>query len=1698
MNSRQVLFQVYIIKFLFILTLNFAIYGIEASSPPNVINVHEGTTATLPCEYKHPDPDPPPSVIEWLRQGQQLPIYIKIGKYPPHMDPSFGALTYESLAKRVNAMAKGRMKVAPGTADLNIKRIEISDEGWYECRVIFLNKENEKKNLERSQTTESHPPFINGTWTKLVVTAPPVLTSAPPNTVTSREGEVLLLRCRATGRPTPVITWHKDGWPIKNGQDGIRLGDGELAVTLEKFHKGKYTCRAQNVEGQVEHTTSVYIQGAPVITEPPKNTTVKEVQDAMFKCRADGYPTNIEYSWFYNDVPVTSSKIRERVNALDDGTLIIYSPVADDKGTVTCRASNGFGKAPTASATLTVQFPARVHKMPSILYAGLGLKTELPCPAVAVPPVSTVTWRKNDQVINIEQNKRYSLGENGSLVLEDIQQRDAARYTCTPYNILGTMGESIGTRLIVRYPPYFTKNPKSTHEAEIGKPLVIQCQGSGDPPPHVSWIKLDDNGEEEEIQDAENRVSFENGNLTIDSVAKSDHGSWQCVLSNAVASVKTDVMVYVKYTTPHAVSNISVVTSKQSAQISWTPGYDGGYSQHFMIWYKRADMGDHSWQTQSVESFRKVATVSNLEPDTIYQFALLPENVLGSGQFSKTITAKTKEIPPPTPTKEPESVPPPSRMESHIKKESGLLLLMWQPPIDTTEKDLLGYVIEFRMLLAFDEEDVQEKTLENIEKEDNSQNLPLEESDKPNIEETETDGRSKRSLWNGIVYARAKREAPVVPPTVSPPITGISKPQERWSAWATLSPVGANETAFLVPADKLFRDQLYEFQVMALSQSAYSVPSVPITVSTKDLDVYPILLEPVPYASAATNPAIIAGVAAAVLFVVIVTVLTSIWCRHHKRRKSALDSATFTFGNLPDNGFDSRSRTKSESPSHKSVESKSSSKFRDEKLGPLAKLKKKMWKADVEVGNHYSSTEELVGLGRKVSTKQTSEVTEMDKNGQTLIRKISRASDGKFHVADKCKAPSNQAIDAEESELLMPQPQVPHKAGVISPSRSSELSHSVEWDPRSPLLQHTPRETPVPENGSESLEIDCSHSDIEVRYVKDGRGRVRCQSTSMSSLSGPRQYNTHGRQVIPYEPHLDSSYASSAEYHQSPAPYTRQSMVSPAPHMPPYAQYVHLRPDNRKMHPEYRVSSPPRLTDYNPTPASPPKYRYHKHSDQPGGHYHVSPRDSYTNPSERLVFDPRYTRIEPIYEVGPHPNIPPNRHSSFVIDTRRELPHHSQPHRAIQIYRTTGAPKDGVNYPKPLWHDQSASRYHTLPHQPQMVQMSHAGAPRHHSDLDNVEASLIRHNANAAPYSTTAGDIRGPPSTTNTNSLGRSRRKSHEKETDSPRRRVCSVDDLTRENPLPANTAHVTERSESLDLLSSRQTKMSNSNTPPTSQPDKDRTRDGSDSGDHGSDVTTTSSSTNSEKLPRGVLTSRHSDLREENTLPEQQVDVTKVVITNPTSPVREDDSSAVSSLPPPTEPVIHNGRQLEVTSSGYDSHNTSHASDSPAPSCSSPNVITNRTSSCHDRTSTASSSDRSRKDTSSVDEKYEWDSEFAMESEILEALRHFGTHKRTGSVSQALVDEIQKLGMDSVQELGKDDLANLEKTILDHRDNLVQSPSVDTSDMYTKESMERRCAALKKEYQKYQLEQVSLGKKNPTSPDKSSPAIFATAPTNT
>lgn len=64
-----------------------------------------------------------------LCKGQEIPIYIWYESYPTHSGEG-----YEDRVSRVSP------KSPYGDASLNLTNIRETDQGWYECKVVFLNR----------------------------------------------------------------------------------------------------------------------------------------------------------------------------------------------------------------------------------------------------------------------------------------------------------------------------------------------------------------------------------------------------------------------------------------------------------------------------------------------------------------------------------------------------------------------------------------------------------------------------------------------------------------------------------------------------------------------------------------------------------------------------------------------------------------------------------------------------------------------------------------------------------------------------------------------------------------------------------------------------------------------------------------------------------------------------------------------------------------------------------------------------------------------------------------------------------------------------------------------------------------------------------------------------------------------------------------------------------------------------------------------------------------------------------------------------------------------------------------------------------------------------------------------------------------------------------------------------------------------
>lgn len=569
-----------------------------------------GGVVELECSFPPSEPAAVSSaslhVVEWVRQGLDIPVLIKFGSYAPRLHPQY----------------EGRVSLVRIT-DLRLDELLLDDQGLYECRVLLLD--------------ESADELQNGTWTLLSVTAPPTFTKAPPPVMEALVGSHLSLACVANGNPAPTITWFKDGSVIQR----INYQEGALSLRAVSMQStGQYTCHASNSEGNVTCVTKVKIKGPPVIVVPPKSTSLNKSHNALLRCQAVADPPNMTYVWQKGGENVHHiESLKSRVKIMVDGTLLISSLIPEDSGNYTCMPTNGLLNPPTASANLTVMHPAQALPMPQKTYLPTGMEGVVTCPVAAQPPLLRVDWTKDGEPLDLSLYPGWTLTPEGSLFMTTVNDDTAGVYTCTPYNSYGTMGSSEPTDVILQDPPSFSITPEKQYRQETGRTLLIPCQGNEDPTIKVTWSKVD----------LARRTSYSiepNGSLLLQPLAKDHQGTWECIVANRVASVKTSTQVFVLGTSPHAATSLSVSPGVKQANVSWEAGFDGGSAQTFSVWVKKTSASDNDekqdWFSVPVPpSSGSWLQVTGLSVATDYQFSVLSHNKLGTGPFSEITTART-------------------------------------------------------------------------------------------------------------------------------------------------------------------------------------------------------------------------------------------------------------------------------------------------------------------------------------------------------------------------------------------------------------------------------------------------------------------------------------------------------------------------------------------------------------------------------------------------------------------------------------------------------------------------------------------------------------------------------------------------------------------------------------------------------------------------------------------------------------------------------------------------------------------------------------------------------------------------------------------------------------------------------------------------------------------------------------------------
>ncbi|XP_040926337.1 hemicentin-1 isoform X2 [Betta splendens] len=437
----------------------------------------------------------PKPVIRWLRNGQEL-----TGNEPG-----------------VSILEDGTLLILASLSPL--------DSGEYSCTAANDAGSTEKK----YQLKVNVPPEFRDSETQGNVS---VVLSRATNLV-----------CDVTGSPTPVITWYKDGSLISpsNSIQILEMGKTLRILKAATGDAGSYSCKAINVAGSREKGVYLDVLVPPTIEGsalPPDVSAILK-QEITLECMVQGAPFPT-IQWYKDSKLVFLGD--PNLEVVSRGQILrIKSARLGDQARYQCSVTNAAGKQ-------SKDFKLSVYVPPSI--KGGNVTTEvaalqdtvvtLECEARGVPP-PTITWSRNGEVLLSSRQAQY-VERGRSLKIPLAQASDAGRYTCRVTSVAGSAEKSY--ELDVYLPPTITGGDgPSERKVILSKPLILECEAGGHPPPSLTWLK-----DGVPVRDGDSiRVLEQGRKVQIVSAAVSDSGRYVCVATSIAGEkeIKYDVRVLV-------------------------------------------------------------------------------------------------------------------------------------------------------------------------------------------------------------------------------------------------------------------------------------------------------------------------------------------------------------------------------------------------------------------------------------------------------------------------------------------------------------------------------------------------------------------------------------------------------------------------------------------------------------------------------------------------------------------------------------------------------------------------------------------------------------------------------------------------------------------------------------------------------------------------------------------------------------------------------------------------------------------------------------------------------------------------------------------------------------------------------------------------------------------------------------------------
>uniref|UniRef100_A0A8C8DRT1 Ig-like domain-containing protein n=1 Tax=Oryzias sinensis TaxID=183150 RepID=A0A8C8DRT1_9TELE len=224
--------------------------------------------------------------------------------------------------------------------------------------------------------------------------------------IVSRTGKTIILNCSAHGSPKPEIVWTLPNGTRLNvgayhGSHHHLNNDGTLVIyNSQKGDSGKYRCGAKNNLGYVEKLIILSIGHKPYILTRPRGIIRGMSGEPIFlHCLSDGSPPPRIFWTLPGGHTLTRPQVLGRYQLVENGTLVVKDTTLNDRGNYVCKAHNDAGEAVLTIPVVIIAYPPRITSgSPSTVRVVPGTPIQLNCAATGIPKPE-ITWELPDTTI---------------------------------------------------------------------------------------------------------------------------------------------------------------------------------------------------------------------------------------------------------------------------------------------------------------------------------------------------------------------------------------------------------------------------------------------------------------------------------------------------------------------------------------------------------------------------------------------------------------------------------------------------------------------------------------------------------------------------------------------------------------------------------------------------------------------------------------------------------------------------------------------------------------------------------------------------------------------------------------------------------------------------------------------------------------------------------------------------------------------------------------------------------------------------------------------------------------------------------------------------------------------------------------------------------------------------------------------------